>query len=331
MTMKNDAFATYRLLRKEFEKRGYSYDEYREKDNLFVELTSVKGKQWKFQASRISYPVNQQSVTDLSVNKEDAYEFAQSNGIAIPYTQYLPANVTLDDDEVDMLLSKYKPLIVKPSDSSLSRGLTLNINTQKELNDAIKYARSVKSNVLVQQQVQGQEIRFLAINGKVVSALLRQTPRVIGNGRDTVAELLALENEDRASLKFPYIEYPLLSPEIINPELFKSSYIPQNGENVELSKATMIKNGCSVYDVLGEVDSSYIAMVEKLVSATSAGFLAIDIFIFDYTKPLTEDNYAFIEFNTSPVLKLCYGCRDGRMFDIVPLLVDAIDSHLHAA
>jgi hypothetical protein len=50
--------------------------------------------------------------------------------------------------------------------------------------------------------------------------------------------------------------------------------------------------------------------------------------IHDHTKPQTEDNYTFIEFNTAPVLKMFYSCRDGNHYDILGDLVPMINATL---
>jgi len=330
MYIKDDPHATYKLLRTEFEKKGYNTVEHLINDALYISFVSPEAKEWRFRAARIGYPFTSAFVKELSVKKEIAYSYAKELGISIPYTWYLKVDEAIDRTTVATLIEKYKKLIVKPSNASLSRGLTLNIETEKELEDAISYSRSFKDGVVVQEQVEGEEIRFIIVEGKVKAALLRQTARVIGDGVSTLADLIKIENEIRASLIFPYIHYPQLTPQIVAADFFTSTEVLAKGEIKELNRATMIKNGSSIYNVLSEVHPSYIKVVEKLVDGLDTQFLAADFFYKDYTQPMTESNYWFIEMNTSPVLKLCYGCRDGQMFDVIPYLVGVIDTWLHA-
>jgi len=330
MYIKDDSHATYKLLRTEFEKKGYTTIEQLVNDALYISFVSPEAKEWRFRAARIGYPFTSAFVKELSVKKEKAYDYAKELGISIPYTWYLQADEVIDRTTVSALIKKYNKLIVKPSNASLSRGLTLNIETEQELEDAIAYSRSFKDGVVVQEQVEGEEIRFIIVEGKVKAALLRQTARVIGDGTLTIAELIKIENETRASLVFPYIKYPQLTADIVAADFFTSTEVLAKGEVKELNRATMIKNGSSIYNVLSEVHPSHIKVVEKLVDGLDTQFLAADFFYKDYTQPMTESNYWFIEMNTSPVLKLCYGCRDGQMFDVIPYLVDVIDSWLHA-
>lgn len=331
MYIKDDAFASYKLLRSEFEKMDYSVSEEVINDRRVVLFTSPAGRKWKTSAARLSYPFNSRQVRDISVNKEIAYEFAQESGVSIPYTHYISELNEITPDEIDDLLSRYSKLIVKPADASLSRGLTLNIQSADALRAAIIRARVVSPTILIQEQVEGEEVRFVVVDGKVVSALLRRTPRVTGDGISTVAELIERENIARKDLRFEYITYPQLTENIIGISLLTSTVVLKDGDILELNRATMIKNGCSVYDVLQSVDPTYVESVEKLVNRLGAKFIVTDVFLRDFTIPQQDHNYWFIEFNTSPVLKLFYGCRDGNMFDIVPRLASTIDTWLHAA
>ncbi len=330
MFIEDDPNATFRLLKKEFIKRGYAYTEDLHGEQLYLSLISPTGKAWEFYGSKITYPFTSVEVKRLSVHKEIATKYVENQGFSVPYTRYLVNNEQLTNHEAEDMIKKYGTLIVKPADDSLSRGLTLNITNSVSLNDAIKYSRQFKEGVLIQEQVEGEEIRFVVIKGRVEAALLRQTARIIGDGSSTIAMLIEKENNVRKSLSFPMMSYPQLTDMLIDPKLFTDITILPKDEIKELNRATMIKNGASVYNVIEKVHFSYTAVVEQLVESLHTDFIVVDMFVQDYRTEKKDDNYWFIEFNTSPVLKLFYGCRDGNMFDIVPVLADAIDEKLHA-
>jgi D-alanine-D-alanine ligase-like ATP-grasp enzyme len=329
MFIKNDPYASYKLMREEFEKRGYSIETERIKDSRQATFTSPSGHVWQTLVAHLSYPFTSKRIRNISIDKDKSYVLARSMGVTIPYTQVINENDILPTDEVSSLLDRFNRLIVKPTKASLSRGLTLDINSVSELNEAIAYARTVSPKVMVQEQVDGEEIRFTVIDGQVKAAILRRTPRVIGDGVSTIAQLIDKENVERHKLQFPYITYPLLTADIIDPLFLTSDRVLDQGEIFELNRATMIKNGCSVYDVLDDMSPSYIKPVEALVRELGAKFIVVDMFLKDFTKEKDDTNYWFIEFNTSPVLKLFYGCRDGKMYDIVPVLVDTIDKWIN--
>lgn len=328
MILSTDQTATYQLLANELKSRGYSVSTELQNRRVMVSYTSPAGKTWRTAAARIRYPFTSDAASRLSRDKAAAYAFAEKKNIPVPFTRRVGFEPFLDD-ELAQIVQTYAPLIVKPNDSSLSRGLTLHIETVDNLKNAVRLARLVNdSDVLIQQQVSGEEIRFMVIKGKVVAALLRQTPRVVGDGKKTIEALINEENLHRKMLTFPYISYPQLTKELIDEKYFHDQRVPKLGEIIEFSKATMIKNGCSVYQILDQVHPSYIQEIETLVEGIDASFLAVDFLIKDFRAQSDSTNHWFLEFNSSPVLKMCYGCRDGVMFDIIPYMADLIDESL---
>ena len=328
MGIDSDKHASYKLLGRELKALGYTMSEEHDDNRLFVSYISPKGRIWRARAAMIDYPFTSATVRSLSKNKAEATKFVTLHGM------HAPATIKIIGDAVDMtsiekFLNRYGRVVVKPLNRSLSIGLTTDITTILQLQKAIKKAAKYSSEVLIQEQVFGEEVRFAVINGKVVSSLLRRTPQVVGDGTSTVAELIAQENVERRKIDYTLVPYPELTDELVRKSLDMTK-VPAAGEVVELSRATMISKGCSVYDILSEIDESYIRLVESLVEDLDTGFIVVDIFIKNFREPASEDNYWFIEFNTSPVLKLFYSCRDGNMHDILPALAEAIDRKMHA-
>lgn len=282
------------------------------------------------QSDPVNYPFTHSGITRLSVRKNLAYNFLQQNGINIPET-YTVQDGQIDESALRKMLDTHPRLITKPVNASLSRGLTLDIDSYDKLLDGIHHAlaNSIGTpSAVVQEQVRGEEIRFAVINGKVKSAILRQTPQLVGDGTSTIKELIQAENLNRRQISVPYLTYPQLDSSLVDPLMLQDTRIPYEGETIKLSKATMIKDGASMYDVVEDVDQSYKDKVESIIEMLGAEFIAVDLFVIDHTAPLTVDNYAFIEFNTSPSLKLFYSCRDGRHFDAVSQLAHLIDRNL---
>jgi D-alanine-D-alanine ligase-like ATP-grasp enzyme len=322
LTIQADAFASYKLLATALKKKGYTV-EVGEEHPTVVTFTSPEGVSWQTKAAHIAYPFNSQEARATSIHKSRAYELARSAQFSIPATVEVGKGVS--EAVMGELLATYKKLIVKPDDLSLAKGLTINITSIPQLKKAIAYAHTFSASALIQQQVTGEEVRFTVINGRVEAALLRRTARVIGDGRSSIARLVEHENEERRSLELAYITYPQLDEKLVDASLLGSSTVPTEGEIVELNHSTMIRGGCSVYNILPEVDVSYIKLVEGLVAKLDAGFIVVDVFCRSFTSPATADNHWLIELNTAPVLKLYYSCRDGKQFDIVDRLATAID------
>ena len=305
--------------------RNYSLQEMKLGGKTYTLFTSAEGKSWLTKNARIGYPFSTSAAREISRSKNMAHEFAAQLGVASPHSTAVTSQ--LSKDEMKALLQQ-APLVVKPENSSASNGVTLEVRELPLLEAALSTALAVSDVALVQSQVEGDEIRFVVIEGQVRAAVLRQTPRLIGDGKSKVGELLAAENIERAALELPYLEYPQLTEDLIDFDGIDLDHVPPAGEVLELSRATMIRTGASIYDVLDKVHPSYVEVAAKLATGLAARFLCVDVIIQDYSVPADERNYAFLEFNTSPALKLFYSCRDGKHYDILTDLTNLIDKTL---
>jgi cyanophycin synthetase len=312
------------ILRDAFEKKGYTYERFELADSTFARFTAPSGRIWIAQGAHIGYPFTHRAVSRISSDKNLAYDFCENEGVRIPKTfqiTQMPAESYL------LELLQHQPLVVKPYDSSLSRGVTLDITDVSTLRKGIEFALGYSEIALVQEQVLGEEVRFTVVKGKAKAAILRQKPRLIGDGKATLQQLLERENQERAELELPYITYPQLPQTILGDT--PADTVLAAGEVFELSRSTMIRTGASIYNVIQTVHPSYLQTVENLAQKLGANFIVVDMILRDYTQEQSANNYAFIEFNTTPVLKLFYSCRDGQHYDVVEELADMIDGTLH--
>lgn len=330
MAVKDDPTASYKLIENELKKRGYTTSEARVADMMVFTAISPTGKRWLTRINHLAYPSISSFQNHITNTKSLAYDIVAAAGVPTPFTRVMHDGETMTEQAARELISLYGKLVVKPDDSSLSHGLTINITTPEELTEAVTNARPHSKNgtVLVQQQVSGEEVRFVYLDGEIVAAMLRETPKVTGDGRATIEELIEKENALRREIHDSLVAYPLLTPAMVSSTV-DWTWVPSAGEVVELNRATMIGRGASVYNVIDAVDASYVALAKACGDAIGIGFVVVDMMIDDYTVPATNKSVYFNEFNSSPVLKLFYSCRDGKHLDIVPRLVDALDKRIH--
>lgn len=291
-------------------------------------ITSPTGKNLILSASGLILPFPTSAAKYIIDDKMRSYELAAWAGLEIPETKYVDVTDTLGSDFADML-KRHGELIVKPHNSFQSRGLTTGITTLSGLKGAIKYAGNVSPTAIIQEQVDGEELRLISIDGQIKAALLRQRPRVVGDGQATVKELIEKENIVRANIDDSLVRYPLITEQIAGIELCNSQFVPPDGEIIKLNNKTMIRDGASIYDVIDSIDPSYVLMAERAARKFGRGISSVDIIIQDYTAPAKKGNYWFIEFNSAISIAMCYSCRDSKHFKILddyigPMLIEAI-------
>ncbi|MDB5165709.1 MAG: Cyanophycin synthase [Candidatus Saccharibacteria bacterium] len=301
--------------------RGYIYSELI-LERRYKQYLSPNGKFLFTKGAHYNYPFISRDVYEMSKDKLRSYEFAQLHDVAIPATLH-----TSDLDRAKPFLARHKRVVVKPFDGSASKGLTVDVTTDIQLEQALHAATFDDKAPLVQEQFIGEEIRLTALDGVVRSVILRQTPRVVGDGSSSISELIAVENEDRQNLQFPFISYPQLDAVNIPEHLLRSKQIPAHGEIIELSKTTMIRHGASFYGVTDQVHPSYVQIAEHLVSQLNAPMLVVDLMVKDYTHQASDNNYIFLEFNTAPHLEIYSLLRSGDQPDIIRMLADMVDAY----
>ncbi len=67
----------------------------------------------------------------------------------------------------------------------------------KDLRAAIKQAREVCNQVLLEACFEGEDLRLVIIDYKLVAAAVRRPPRVIGDGKSTIRRLIEVQSRRR--------------------------------------------------------------------------------------------------------------------------------------
>ena len=319
-----DPYKSIHLIRHELEARGFTATKIVENGHSYFVFTK-NDLRWQSRTAYVDYPFVPLAIKNLSTRKDQAYAYVANHGVAIAKT----FSYTTPDEVAWDKVKAVTPLIVKPVDSDGSQGLTRNVTTEEALLTGVKNALLISTHALVQQQFFGDELRFTCMNGRVMSALLRMPATLKGDGEHTVEPLLSAATAARPQLNehLPYIQYPQLQANLVLQNLRQDEIVAKD-VTIQIGESTMISGGAYVYDVLTEVDPTYIDVIEGLVQSLDARFLVVDFLIADRTVPAKPDNYIFLEFNTAPALKLYYSIRDGEQFDIVPLLSDLIVEQL---
>ena len=194
------------------------------------------------------------------------------------------------------------PVTVKPSDGNHARGVTLDLHDEADIKAAFALAEPEGSDVIVERFINGTEHRLLVVGGKVVAATRGETVSVVGNGKASLRELVAVVNEDPR--RGPEQEYPLdwinLDAGSVKLELNRQNVQPDSviaqGQSILLQR-----NGNMAIDCTDEVhpDVAYYAtLAAKIVGLDIAG---MDMILQDVSKPMKGQG-AILEVNAGPGL-----------------------------
>jgi len=115
-------------------------------------------------------------------------------GLAVPAQE-----VAADMDTARRFLRDHGAVVVKPARGEQGQGISVGVRDEDDLERAVGHARAHCDTVLLEEFVEGEDLRIIVIDGEVVAAAVRRPAAVTGNGRDTVSDLIAKASRRRSA------------------------------------------------------------------------------------------------------------------------------------
>lgn len=198
------------------------------------------------------------------------------------------------------------PLVLKPVDKAKGLGVRADITTIDELRDAYEAARPHSSSgVIVEQQIPGDDYRLAVIGGKLKWAVRRSPPQVIGNGKNTLTELIDIENNNRSDADVAAgfvsrlkIDADMLA--IIAKQGLTVEDRPAPGQSIRLRSIANVTTGGTITHCLADVHPDNREMAEAIARSFRMDVAGIDFMTTDISKSWREVPGAVIEVNAMP-------------------------------
>jgi D-alanine-D-alanine ligase-like ATP-grasp enzyme len=237
------------------------------------------------------------------------------------------------------------PVIVKPTGSSESRGVTGNILNDDELAAAVAQAFHYSSKVIVEPFLKGKDHRFLIIGGKAAHVTRHETAQVTGDARSTVEQLVARANENPLRGDAEDKPYTLLRVDgdalrMLDRQGLSAKSVPEDGQAVMLSSICHLSTGGTAVDMTDVAHPDNIAAAERIARLIGLDICGIDFLHPDVTKSYKEVGGVILEVNQGPsfdmhdastnlanrvrnlVLRELFKGREGGQIPLVKCIVD---------
>ncbi|GEK37088.1 bifunctional glutamate--cysteine ligase GshA/glutathione synthetase GshB [Enterococcus thailandicus] len=203
--------------------------------------------------------------------------------------------------------------VIKPKSTNYGLGITIFKEgaSEEDYHKGLEIAFREDTSVLVEEFLPGTEYRFFVIDGQVQAILLRIPANVIGNGEQTVTELVAQKNQDplrgtnhRAPLEL--IQLGDLEQLMLKEQGLTIDSIPAKNQIVYLRENSNISTGGDSIDVTAEFSDAYKEIAVAAVTALGAKVSGIDLIIPDKEiDPSTDEKaYGIIEANFNPAMHM---------------------------
>ncbi len=196
------------------------------------------------------------------------------------------------------------PVVIKPRDANHARGISLDLRDKISIYNAYDWAKvdGETEEVMVEQYIEGEHHRLLVVGDQMVAAAKGQREFVIGNGYDTIEELVAEINRDprRGEYYTDQLGVLKLDPAALI-ELKKQNVTPET--ILKSGQQILVRHvGDLIEDVTDRVHpttASIAVLAAKVVGLDVAG---MDLVARDISQPLSDQRGCIIEVNAGPSL-----------------------------
>ena len=262
---------------------------------------------------------------EIADDKEGTKNLLASMGIPVPEGR----SVQTFDEALLAAKEIGYPLVVKPLIGNHGRGITTNITNEEELRIAFQMAVKIHDYVLVEKFLDGFDFRILVINGKFVAAALREPAYVVGNGKDTIRQLINEVNKDpqrgighEKNLTQITIDY--MTERLLTIRQLTLESIIAKGEKIYIKSTANLSAGGTALDVTENVHPLNRLMAERISRIIGLNVIGIDIIADSLEKPLHADSSGVVEVNAAPGFRMHLNPTKGMPRNIASHIVDML-------
>ncbi len=197
-------------------------------------------------------------------------------------------------------LEEVGQVVVKPARGEQGRGISVGVTDAEALAKAVATAQHYCPDVLIEECVDGDDLRRVVIGHEVVAAAVRRPATVIGTGRHTVRDLIKAHSRRREAATAGESTVPLDETTIdtVRSAGYELDDVLPEGEALQVRRTANLHTGGTIHDVTAELHPE---LAEAAVTASKAldiPVTGIDLIVPDVSGP----DYAFIEANERPGL-----------------------------
>lgn len=213
----------------------------------------------------------------------------------------VPEQVRHIDHETDLaFLKKVQRVVVKPARGEQGAGISVDISDPDELKAAVREAENICSDVLIEEYIQGEDLRVIVIDHKVVAAAVRKPPAITGTGTHTISDLIEKHNRRRMAATGGESRIPDDDETLrcLKKEGYDYDSILEKNKTIMVRKTANLHTGGTIHDVTDELSDAL-----KKASVKVSKTLDIPVTGLDFIVPdIRLNSYAFIEANERPGL-----------------------------
>jgi D-alanine-D-alanine ligase-like ATP-grasp enzyme len=301
-----------RVVLDEFRKRGVETTVLDE--GLGVFTARIQGREHLFHES-LSPFTDAPSVV-LSGNKYLSNRYLGEKGFIVPKAVEVGSF-----EDAHRLLEERGSIVLKPIVGEGGEGVIVDISNDLELKRSYTALERQFPRIYAEETVFGNDLRMLVIDYRTVAALQRVPAHVIGDGKQTVEELVR-KREQRLRKKDPKVTIPLddETERVLIKQESGLQDVPAAGRKVTIRLTANFHTGGAIHDVTGKVSSDYMELAASIARAVQMPVLGVDLCVPEFDG----SDYHIIEINERPNLAFHLHPDSGEPVDAPQHFVDFV-------
>jgi D-alanine-D-alanine ligase-like ATP-grasp enzyme/acylphosphatase len=266
------------------------------------------------------------ATTQATTNKQWTKKLLSQAGLNTPRGRSFAIDAM--DKAWEFASSLGTPIVLKPLAGSGGAGISTDIQSRTHFEEGWAVIEKMRTKtVICEEQIKGKDYRLIVIGQRLCAVTERVPAFVIGDGRHSIEELVALKNQQRQ--QNPYLRSKLiaLSATVIN-YLEKcglhSASIPPNDQRVQLHEVANIGSGGEGHDLTAQVHPEWAEVaVRARMALYDAVHVGVDLLAEDMRKSPRKQQWAIIEINSNPEFGQHF-IQHGQARDVAGLLIEQL-------
>jgi GNAT-family acetyltransferase (TIGR03103 family) len=228
-------------------------------------------------------------------DKRVARRVVAAAGIRVPEGR--TATFTDEDHE---FLEKVGSVVVKPARGEQGAGITVGVTRGEDLDRAIQLASQHSPDVLLEERCEGEDLRIVVINGKVIAAAIRRPAEVVGSGGRTVRHLIEAQSRRRAAATHGESTIPLddVTEDTVREAGWDLDDVLPANEHLVVRRTANLHTGGTIRDVTDDLNPKLAKVAVEAADAIGIPVTGIDLIV----PSVQGEEYVFIEANERPGL-----------------------------
>ena len=213
----------------------------------------------------------------------------------------LPEQIQADDVEQNRaFLMRHGRVVVKPARGEQGYGVSVGIKTDEDLEQAIQAAALGGRDVVLEQMVEGHDLRVIVIDYRVVAAAIRRPPEVVGDGMSTLEQLIEKQSRRRQAATDGESSIPLddETERCVRDAGYALDSVLPAGAALTVRKAANLHTGGTIHDVSDELHPRLVEVAKRAAEVLDIPVVGLDLMV----PSVREPQYWIIEANERPGL-----------------------------